>query len=165
MPGLGLAFKAFFRCLKKGPTTDKIEELLAAEKQPMLPAPAAPAVSSSAQILAAFQKEGRFIDFLQEDLTSFGDAQVGSVARNVQKGCRQVLQQYLTLVPVLEQKEGEKVTVEEGFDPHRISLVGKVEGEPPFSGVLRHHGWRLEKDSLPPLGSAEILLPAEVELG
>jgi hypothetical protein len=82
----------------------------------------------------------------------------------VQKGCRQVLQQYLTLTPVLEQKEGEPVTVEEGFDAHRISLVGKVEGNPPFTGVLRHHGWRLEKDALPPLGAADILLPAEVEL-
>lgn len=164
MAGLGLAFKAFFRCLKKGATSEKIAELLAQEKQELLPPPPGPVVSSSAQLLAAFQKEGRFIDFLQEDLTGFPDAQVGSVARNVHKGCRQVLQQYLTLQPVLEQKEGETVTVEEGFDPHRISLVGKVEGNPPFTGVLRHHGWRLEKDQLPPLGAAEILLPAEVEL-
>ena len=164
MAGLGLAFKAFFRCLKKGPTSEKIAEVLEQEKQPQLPAPKAPVVSSSAQLLAAFQKEGRFIDFLQEDLTGFPDAQIGSVARTVHKGCRQVMQQYLTLSPVLPQKEGESVTVEAGFDPHRISLVGKVEGEPPFSGVLRHHGWKLDKDTLPPLGNAEILLPAEVEL-
>ncbi len=164
MAGLGLAFKAFFRCLKKGPTSEKIAEVLEQEKQPQLPAPKAPVVSSSAQLLAAFQKEGRFIDFLQEDLTGFPDAQVGSVARTVHKGCRQDMQQYLTLSPVLAQKEGESVSVEAGFDPHRISLVGKVEGEPPFSGVLRHHGWKLDKDTLPPLGNAEILLPAEVEL-
>lgn len=165
MPGLGLAFKAFFQCLKKGPTTEKIEELLAKPKQEQLPAPKGPVFSSSAQLLAAFQKEGRLIDFLQEDLTGFPDAQVGSVARGVQKGCRQVLHQYLTVSAVLDQKEGEKVTVAEGFDPHRISLVGKVEGSPPFHGVLRHHGWKLEKDTLPPLGAADILLPAEVELG
>jgi hypothetical protein len=164
MAGLGLACKAFFRCLKKGPTSDKIAELLAQEKQELLPEPKGPVFSSSAQLLAAFQKEGRFIDFLQEDLTGFPDAQVGSVARGVQKGCRQVMTQYLTLSAVLEQKEGETVTVPEGFDPHHISLVGKVEGNPPFSGVLRHHGWRLDKDTLPPLGDPEILLPAEVEL-
>lgn len=164
MAGLGLAFKAFFRCLKKGPTSDKIAEVIALEKQELLPAPKGPVYSSSAQLLAAFQKEGRFIDFLQEDLHGFPDAQIGSVARNVHKGCRQVMRQYLILSSVLEQKEGEKVTVDEGFDPHRISLVGKVEGNPPFTGVLRHHGWRLEKDHLPPLGSADILLPAEVEL-
>lgn len=165
MAGLGLAFKAFFRCLKKGPTSEKIAEVLAHEKQELLPAPKGPSFSSSAQLLAAFQKEGRFIDFLQEDLTGFPDAQVGSVARGVQKGCRQVMGQYLTLSAVLDQKEGETVTVPEGFDPHHISLVGKVEGAPPFSGTLRHHGWRLDKDTLPPLGAAEILLPAEVELG
>lgn len=162
--GLKLAVKAFFRCLRSSPTSQKIAEILEKESQPLLPAPKAPVVSSSAQLLAAFQREGRFIDFLQEDLTAFPDAQVGSVARNVHKGCRQVMQQYLTLVPVLPQKEGETVSVEAGFDPHCIALVGKVEGEPPFSGVLRHHGWKLEKDQLPPLGNAEILLPAEVEL-
>lgn len=165
MAGLGLAFKAFFRCLRKGPTSDKIAEILSQEKQELLPAPKGPSFATSAQLLAAFQKEGRFIDFLQEDLTSFPDAQVGSVARGVQKGCRQVMQQYLTLAAVLDHKEGEKVTVDEGFDPHRISLVGKVEGSPPFQGILRHHGWRLEKDALPPLGRPDVLLPAEVELG
>jgi hypothetical protein len=165
LAGLGLAFKAFFRCLKKGPTSEKIAELIANEKQALLPPPKGPVFSSSAQLLAAFQKEGRFIDFLQEDLQGFPDAQVGSVARGVHKGCRQVLRQYLILSSVLDQKEGEKVTVDEGFDPHRISLVGKVEGSPPFTGILRHHGWRMEKDQLPPLGAADILLPAEVELG
>lgn len=163
MAGIALAFKAFFRCLKQSPTSEQIAQLLSSEPTAALPAPA-PAGSSAAQLLAVLQKEGRFIDFLQEDLSSFADAQVGSVARSVQKGCRQALQQYLTLEPVLPQKEGETVTVEEGFDPHHIALVGKVEGAPPFTGVLRHHGWRLQQDQLPPLGSANILLPAEVEL-
>ncbi len=160
--GLALAFKAFFRCLRNNPTSEKIAELMQ-ENQLALPEPVK-ATSSSAQLLAAFQKEGRFIDFLQEDLSGFPDAQVGSVARGMQKGCRQILQQYLTLVPVMEQKEGERVDVELGFDAHEIALVGKVEGDPPFSGVLRHHGWRLERDQLPVLGAADILLPAEVEL-
>lgn len=160
--GLTLACKAFFRCLGNNPTSEKIAALMQ-ENQLALPEPEK-ATSSSAQLLAAFQKEGRFIDFLQEDLSGFPDAQVGSVARGMQKGCRQILQQYLTLVPVMEQKEGERVEVEVGFDPHEIALVGKVEGDPPFSGVLRHHGWRLEKDQLPALGAADILLPAEVEL-
>lgn len=159
---IGLAFKAFFKCLGSNPTSQKIAELM--EESEEEEAPKAVATSSSAQLLAAFQKEGRFIDFLQEDLSSFPDAQVGSVARSVQQGCRQVAQQYLTLTPVMSEKEGDQVTVEEGFDPHRVSLVGKVEGEPPFTGALRHHGWCLEKDELPALGTPDILLPAEVEL-
>ena len=161
--GLKLAFKAFFKCLKTTPEAEKIALILEGDSAKQLEAPKK-RVSSAAQILAAFQKEGRFIDFLQEDLTSFGDAQVGSVSRSVQEGCRKVLQQYLTLQPVLSDKEGEKVTVDTGFDPHRIALVGKVEGDPPFHGVLRHHGWLLEKDELPELGSPDVLLPAEVEL-
>lgn len=161
--GLKLAFKAFFKCLKSSPESEKIALILESDPSKQLEAPRKKG-SSSAQLLAAFQKEGRFIDFLQEDLASFGDAQVGSVSRSVQEGCRRVLQQYLTLQPVLDEKEGEKVTVETGFDPHRIALVGKVEGDPPFTGVLRHHGWLLEKDELPELGSPDVLLPAEVEL-
>lgn len=161
--GLKLAFKAFFKCLKKSPESEKIAQILAADSTKQLEAPKVKH-SSSAQLLAAFQKEGRFIDFLQEDLSGFGDAQVGSVSRGVQEGCRKVLQQYLTLAPVLKDKEGETVTVEAGFDAHEISLVGKVEREPPFTGQLRHHGWILEKDTLPELGSAKVLLPAEVEL-
>ena len=161
--GLGLAFKAFFKCLRSNPESEQIAKILNPDETPKLPS-AKRSRSSSAQLLSAFQKEGRFVDFLQEDLSSFPDAQVGSVARSVQVGCRKVLQQYLTLTPVLEDSEGAKVTVAEGFDPHKISLVGKVEGDPPFQGVLRHHGWCLEKDELPSLGAADVLLPAEVEL-
>lgn len=161
--GLKLAFKAFFKCLKKSEESEKIAAILEPESAKQLEAPK-PAVSTSAQLLAALQKNGRFIDFLQEDLSGVGDAQVGSVSRTVQEGCRKVLKQYLTLAPVRSEKEGDQVTVEEGFDPHEISLVGKVEGDPPFTGALRHHGWRLEKDELPELGAGTILLPAEVEL-
>ena len=161
--GLKLAFKAFFKCLRTNPESEQIALLLAPEAAKQLEAPKV-SQSSSAQLLAAFQKEGRFIDFLQEDLSGFPDAQVGSVSRSVQEGCRKVLQQYLTLEPVLSDGEGETVTVEEGFDAHEISLVGKVEGDPPFTGQLRHQGWSLKKDELPKLGSENILLPAEVEL-
>lgn len=160
--GLGLAFKAFFRCLKNDETSQKIGQILNPESEEKVEPKVV--LSSSAQLLAVLQKEGRFIDFLQEDLSGFPDAQIGSVARTVQEGCKKALKQYLELKPVLEEAEGEKVTVESGFDPQRIALVGKVEGEPPFQGVLRHHGWLLEKDSLPRLGAPLVLLSAEVEL-
>jgi uncharacterized protein DUF2760 len=161
--GLKLAFKAFFKCLGKNPEAEQIAKVLESDGQKQLEAPK-PSSSTSAQLLAILQKEGRFIDFLQEDLTGVDDATVGSVSRNVQEGCRKVVKQYLTLAPVMTEKEGESVTVEEGFDAHKISLVGKVEGDPPFKGTLRHHGWMLEKDELPNLGAPSVLLAAEVEL-
>lgn len=163
MAGLGLAFKAFFCCLKKSSAADQIEAILS-KSEPLEAEDPKKTSSTAAQLLAAFQKEGRLIDFLREDLQGFADAQVGSVARGVQKGCRQVLDQYIEVQPVLTGDEGSEVTIPEGFDAHQISLVGKVEGAPPFTGVLRHHGWRLEKDKLPSLGCPGVLLPAEVEL-
>lgn len=165
MSGLGLAFKAFFCCLRKSSTSEKIAELLKPEEEAKdTKDTKAAAASSAAQLLAALQKEGRLIDFLKEELEDFPDAQVGSVARGVHKGCRRILEQYLELGPIIDDREGQTVTIEEGFDAHQVALVGKVEGAPPFKGVLRHHGWRLEKDHLPPLGAAGVLLPAEVEL-
>ncbi len=45
--------------------------------------------------------------------------------------------------------------------------MGNVAGEPPFTGKLRHHGWRTAKVSLPdPLRATDpsVVAPAEVEL-
>ncbi|MBW2249010.1 MAG: DUF2760 domain-containing protein [Deltaproteobacteria bacterium] len=54
-----------------------------------------------------------------------------------------------------------------GFDPDAIKLTGNVTGEPPFTGVLRHKGWRTRKLELPALSGgqdARIIAPAEVEI-
>ena len=40
-------------------------------------------------------------------------------------------------------------------------------GQPPFQGVLRHHGWRVTKVNLPTLSEGvdrQVLAPAEVEI-
>jgi hypothetical protein len=45
--------------------------------------------------------------------------------------------------------------------------VGKVKGEPPFTAVLVHRGWKAHKKSLPKnMGEqgTEIICPAEVEV-
>ena len=54
--------------------------------------------------------------------------------------------------------------VPSGFSPNEIRLVGKVQGDPPFQGTLRHHGWKLSSARLPELKPPEVLVPAEVEL-
>ena len=54
-----------------------------------------------------------------------------------------------------------------GFDPSAIRLTGNVTGQPPFRGVLKHHGWRVKDFTLakPPEGQDEfVVAPAEVEL-
>src|SRR3954454_22775826 len=45
------------------------------------------------QLLALLQREGRLVDFLEEDVASFTDAEVGAAARLVHEGCRRVLRE------------------------------------------------------------------------
>lgn len=158
--GLIIATKAFFKALFNRQFSKKVNELLKEVKA----LPPGPPPATAAQLLSALQKEGRLLDFLSESLEDFTDAQVGGVVRGVHAGCSKIIQQYLTLEPVLPQKDGESVEVAEGFSPIEIRLVGKVEGNPPFQGVLRHHGWKLIAARLPDLKKSDILLPAEVEL-
>ena len=40
------------------------------------------------------------------------------------------------------EEEGAPVTLEAGFDADEVKLVGDVKGAPPYTGVLRHRGWR-----------------------
>ncbi|WP_437709867.1 DUF2760 domain-containing protein [Sorangium sp. So ce448] len=132
------------------------------------PAPqAAPAVSSALQLLSLLQREGRLVDFLEQDIASFGDADVGVAARMVHEGCRKALRSHAKLAPVRREDEGEKVTLEAGYNPSEIKLIGNVSGTAPYRGVLRHRGWRADDVSLPtPVAGhdASIIAPAEVEL-
>ncbi|MBF0538546.1 MAG: DUF2760 domain-containing protein [Nitrospirae bacterium] len=102
-----------------------------------------------AQLLSLFQKKGRLIDFLQEDISAFDDNQVGHAVRSIHKECKEVMAEYLSLEPVMKESEGDDVTVESGFDPSAIRITGNVSGEPPFRGVLRHSGWSLTGTKLP----------------
>jgi len=118
-------------------------------------------------MLALLQREGRLVDFLREPLDGFADADIGAAARDVHRGCRKVLDQHLSLEPVMPGAEEEKVSVPKGFDPAEIRLVGEAKGEPPFRGTLRHHGWRVVEAKLPSLAEGidrTVIAPAEVEL-
>jgi len=119
------------------------------------------------QLLALLQRDGRLVDFLTEDVSPYGDAQVGAAAREVHRNCRQVLERYLKLEPILGSTEGQPVNVPAGFDPAAIKLVGNVTGRPPMRGVLRHRGWRVSQVHLPPPSQGtgrSVVAPAEVEI-
>jgi len=167
MSRIGLAFRCFFRVLAGKPLPE--EALSQAAAPALLPAakPAEDQSSAAVQILALLQKEGRLLDFLQEDIGSYGDEQVGAAVRSIHQGCRQVLKEHVGLEPVLPGEEESRVTVEPGFDPSRIRLIGNVTGDPPFAGVLRHHGWRASSLQLPTVPAnidRLVIAPAEVEL-
>ncbi|MCX8071628.1 MAG: DUF2760 domain-containing protein [Candidatus Binatia bacterium] len=119
------------------------------------------------QLLALLQREGRFLDFLAEDLGAYSDAQIGAAARAIHAGCRKALEGRLELERILSGEEGAEVTVDAAFDAEAIRLLGDVRGAPPFRGVLQHAGWRVRRCELPrivPGSRPEILAPAEVEI-
>jgi hypothetical protein len=119
------------------------------------------------QLLSILQREGRLLDFLQEEIESYSDAQIGAAVRDIHRGCKKALAEHLPLEPVLQQPENATVRVDEGFDPARIRLTGNVMGEPPYTGTLRHHGWRIARVTLPAQTAATdptVVAPAEVEL-
>ena len=137
----------------------------AAPAQPVAPPP--DRGEAALRMLALMQQEGRLVDFLEEDLTSYSDTQIGSAVRTIHGGCRAVLKERLELAPILPGAEGATVTVERGFDPAAVRVTGNVRGEPPYQGVLRHPGWRAAAFRLPATtGDRDhtILAPAEVEI-
>lgn len=125
------------------------------------------APDSALQLLGLLQHDGRFVDFIQEDIASFSDAEVGAAVRVVHEGCRKVMREHVTLEPVRSENEGSRITLQAGFDASAVRLIGNVAGQPPFTGTLVHRGWRSAGLKLPKLAAehdVQVLAPAEVEL-
>lgn len=184
---LWLAFLCFWRVLVSRPFAQAVHPLSQAYDAGTLGAgPATPALpkpepkpepppalpperehASALVLLSMLQREGRLVDFLQENVAGFPDADVGAAARIVHEGCRKVVQQYLSLKPILPESEGASVPVPAGFDAQRIRLTGNVAGQPPYTGSLKHHGWVTTEVKFPTVSPAldpRVLAPAEVEL-
>ncbi len=167
-PRLWLAVVCFFRAIFDPRFAARLaavrQELDAARQRPAL-AGARP--DGTLHLIALLQREGRLLDFCEEDVATYSDAEVGAAARTVHAGCRKVLRSALALEPVRAEAEGAQVQVPPGFDPGAVRLTGNVVGNPPFTGTLRHHGWKAREVRLPPAPAgqdATMLAPAEVEL-
>ena len=118
------------------------------------------------ETLSILQK-GRLIDFLKENIDTYDDSQIGAAVKNIHKKCKEALEEYVTIEPVMQEGEDEEVTVNKGFDPLSVRLTGNVIGEPPFKGILRHAGWRVSRTKLPQAAKSQdksIIEPAEVEI-
>jgi hypothetical protein len=152
-----LSLKTFWRVLTDPEFASRVEPLFSR-------APTGPDL----RVLAVLQRDGRLIDFLEEDLDGYSDAQIGAAVRDIHRGCRKSLHEYLTIEPIIDAPEEQAVTVPSDFDPAAIRLVGNINGSPPFQGVLKHHGWRVRSVQLPVLPATRddtsVLSPAEVEI-
>jgi hypothetical protein len=124
--------------------------------------------SEAVTLLAALQREARFVDFLKEPLGGYSDAQIGAVARDIHRDCGAVVERLFGPIPVVSQPEGSQIEVPAGFDSGRFQLTGSVAGEPPFRGRLAHHGWEAARCDVPlwsgKEASVRVIAPAEVEL-
>src|SRR3569833_2117679 len=160
-----LAFLAFWRVLFGGkqvlalPAADddkavdspKVVERVV-ERVIEKPAPKASTAASQREgalaLLAREQREGRFVDFISEQIDGADDADIGAAVRAVHRGCKEVFDQILSLEPVMPGEEEAKV-------------------DAPYKGTLRHHGWRAGETKLPSLAEGvdrSVIAPAEVEL-
>lgn len=171
-----LAFVCWFRVLFNGEFAARVRGLDAPEAPAKAPEPEATDAledaddedtASALQLLGLLQREGRFVDFIEQDLSGFGDEDIASAARLVHEGCRKAIRSRAVIEPCQTESEGSNVTLNPGFDPQCVRISGNVQGQPPYSGVLRHRGWKVQSLELPQLvGNAkpEVLQPAEVEL-
>ncbi|MEI8170933.1 MAG: DUF2760 domain-containing protein [Rhodoferax sp.] len=155
-----LAFNAFFKVLFATPSAPA----------PVVEAPTPLKIATpdaALQLLGLFQRDARLIDFTQEDLASYSDADIGAAARVVHEGCCKVLREHFTITPMRPEPEGSRLTLPDGFDARAIRLTGNVVGTAPYKGTLSHRGWRATETRLPqltPSHDVTVLAQAEVEL-
>lgn len=188
---LGIAITSFFKCLSNKEFAEKVKELSSpasepsaaleenkitdepAIKEPKTEIPKEPEIkkperSEALTLLSILQREARLIDFLQEDISSYQDDQIGAAVRDVHKKSAEVLKNYFKIKSFLATSEGENHKVPSGFDPAEFQLSGKVSGNGPFNGVVEHCGWVAEKIELPKWqgkdSSAMVIAPAEIEV-
>jgi hypothetical protein len=170
---VSFAFKSFFSLLGSGELPREVVEEVARVEAPAAIAPAAPAPPAEApadravQLLGLLQRDGRLVDFLEEEIAGYSDEQIGAAVRAVHASCRDVLERYFTLAPVVESAEGERVSLGAEIDPGSIKVVGNQSPGAEVKGTLRHRGWRVVDSRMPPLAEGEartVVAPAEVEL-
>ncbi len=119
------------------------------------------------RMLALLQENARLVDFLLEDISAATDAQIGQAVREIHRQAQQVLKDHVILEPILPAHEGETVTVEAGYDPSAIRVIGHVAGTPPYRGQVEHPGWRAREIKLPevPQGAdPRVVQPAVVHI-
>jgi hypothetical protein len=178
---LPVAFGSFFSVLGNSTFAGRVMRLRQTGQDAPAPAPAAAPAAAPApvaalkeaapdaalQLLALLQREARLIDFTQEDLSQYSDAEIGGVARVLHEGCRKVLREHFSIAPVRAETEGSRITLPAGFDAGAVRLTGNVVGQAPFTGTLCHRGWRATESRLPRVADSHdltVLAQAEVEM-
>jgi hypothetical protein len=169
---IAVAFRSFFLVLFHGSLPDDILDRFRPVVEPRapittdVPQPREDPGDRAVQFLAILQRDARLVDFLEEDISPYDDAQIGAAVRDVHAKGRAALHRYLTLEPVVAQAEGERLRVDAAGDPNRVKLLGTISTGAEV-GTVRHRGWRVTELALPPLPAnapRDIVAPAEIEV-
>ena len=140
---LSFAFRCFFSLLFQGRIPQDVLQALggakvdveslttAAKATPAAPKvrgdkPSPESLDRAVQMLALLQRDGRLVDFLEEDVSSYPDGQLGAAVRSIHTSCRQVLERYIKLEPILSSEEDEPVAVPGGFRSGSYQTAGGV---------------------------------------
>jgi len=176
---LGLAFKSFFGVFGNAEFAKSVEQLLSGKQltaetpatpppTPKPPAPKKPVRSDAVSLLSALQREARLLDFLQESIADYDDAQIGAAVRDIHRDSAAVIQRMFAPAAVVADDEGASLEIPAGYDPAEFRLTGNVAGDPPHQGTLQHHGWKATRCDLPQWTGGEaavnVIAPAEVEV-
>lgn len=183
--GLGLALGAFLKCLFNRRFAADVQTLAregalsSVEEAPDASTPKTETIQEplkesmgekqflAIQMLSELQREGRFIDFLEEDLSEYEDDEIGSSVRSIHEGCKKVLNQCVQKEKILDQEEESQVRINSDYNAHEVKLSGRVSDKFPLKGVLVHPGWKVTSFELPQRssGAKNVVAPAEVEIG
>jgi hypothetical protein len=186
--GLVVATKAFFKLMFNRELSDSFQQLLAGSQPDQMaklesskatqateaqassePPPAKPVRNDAINLLAALQREARFLDIVSEPLSEYSDAQVGAAARDVLQNSGKVVERMFGVQPLTDAIDGSTLETPAEFDPAHYRLTGNVTGNAPFSGTVAHHGWVATRCEIPNWSgrpdSALIVAPVELEIG
>ncbi|MCF0234361.1 MAG: DUF2760 domain-containing protein [Thermoguttaceae bacterium] len=180
--GLIIAIKAFATALSNSAAARRIEAALypevvasiSSEPNDARPetAPDAEGVQPSAvALLAALQREARFVDFVKEPLDALDDATVGAASRNVQKRCAETLERFFAIRPLSAETEGAPIELDADAAKNstrvRVMNVRTARDAEKIAGRLAHSGWRATKNAVPKWsGTADdafVLAPMEID--
>jgi len=171
MGRLGLALKILF----SGEAARQAADALAGNSAPPAierneppPAPPSATRSEAVTLLAALQRDARFVDFIQEPIDGYTDAQIGAAVRDVHRGCSDVLNRTFSLQPIIDQPEDSSIEVADASSA-QWRLTGNVgQSSGPVTGKLMHSGWKTSKCQVPDWNGSDadatVVAPAEVQI-
>jgi len=115
-------------------------------------------------LLRLLQEEGRLLDFIKEDISSYDDSQVASASRVIHRGCSNVFKKYLSLDHVLDYDENMVVELPENIEQNALKVHGNKTGKI----KVIHRGWKITSSDLPKIISNDskkdlLIVPAEGE--